>query len=137
MGEADAISRFCKHGIPVYLPFGDNERADMLIEIADSFLKIQCKSSNSKDEDKTVFYLQTCSTNYLHTYTIEEIDYFYLYSVFHDAAMLIKNDGIMKSVAMRFNESKNNQTYNVKFYKDYDADKIIDELLNIHMNSNV
>ena len=42
MGEADAISRFCKAGIPIYLPFGDNEPADMIVKINEKFIQIQC-----------------------------------------------------------------------------------------------
>ena len=32
IGEAMAISLFVKHGIPIAIPFGDNEKYDLIAE---------------------------------------------------------------------------------------------------------
>ena len=32
IGEARVLSEFVRLGIPVYLPFGDNEKADLIAE---------------------------------------------------------------------------------------------------------
>ena len=43
IGEAAALMKFVEIGIPVYLPFGDNEKADLLVgelyDICEKILK--------------------------------------------------------------------------------------------------
>ena len=33
IGEAKALCKFIEYHIPVYLPFGDNERSDLIAEL--------------------------------------------------------------------------------------------------------
>lgn len=47
IGEAAALMKFVEIGIPVYLPFGDNEKADLIVELKGQLLKIQVKSSET------------------------------------------------------------------------------------------
>jgi hypothetical protein len=42
--EAAVLHAFVSRGIPVLQPFGDNERYDIVVEIADTFYKIQIKT---------------------------------------------------------------------------------------------
>lgn len=56
IGEIKAISKFVELGIPVYLPFGDNERADMIINVDNKLLKIQVKTSNTCDNDGIILF---------------------------------------------------------------------------------
>lgn len=129
MGEADAISRFCKAGIPIYLPFGDNEPADMIVKINEKFIQIQCKTTYMDDETGATFYLQSCSTNYLHTYSQSEVDYFYLYAVNADRAFLLKNTGDLKTIKIRFIQPKNRQVAGINMFNDYEFDTVISKLL--------
>ena len=45
IGEAKAIAAFVENQIPVYIPFGDNEKADLIAEFNGKLNKIQLKSS--------------------------------------------------------------------------------------------
>ena len=45
IGEAMAISLFVKHGIPIAIPFGDNEKYDLIAEFNGKLNKIQVKTS--------------------------------------------------------------------------------------------
>lgn len=43
--------------IPVYIPFGDNERADLIAEFNGKFQKIQVKTSEKCEDGKVTFSL--------------------------------------------------------------------------------
>ena len=45
IGEAKTLAKFVELGIPVYIPFGDNEKADLVAEFNGKLNKIQCKTS--------------------------------------------------------------------------------------------
>lgn len=40
VGEAITLAEFVKRGIPVYIPFGENERADLVAEFNGKLNKI-------------------------------------------------------------------------------------------------
>ena len=46
IGEAKTLAKFVELGIPVYVPFGDNESADLVAEFNGKLNKIQCKTTD-------------------------------------------------------------------------------------------
>lgn len=44
--EAIVLAEFVKAGFPVLLPFGDNQRYDLVIEAGGRFLRVQCKTAH-------------------------------------------------------------------------------------------
>jgi hypothetical protein len=46
ISEAVVLAEFLKAGIPVLLPFGDNQRYDMVVEAGGRFLSVQCKTAS-------------------------------------------------------------------------------------------
>ena len=93
IGEAKVLSEFVRLGIPVYLPFGDNEKADLIAEFNGKLNKIQVKSSQKIIEDKVRFSLVSSTIHrqngVKHIYTENEIDYFALYNLERDKVYLI------------------------------------------------
>lgn len=49
LSEARALYEFQKYHIPVCLPWGDNERYDMIAEFDGKFNRIQVKTSNEEE----------------------------------------------------------------------------------------
>lgn len=47
--EAAILNRFIQKGIPVSIPWGNNQRYDMIIEVDGKLLKAQCKTGNYKN----------------------------------------------------------------------------------------
>jgi PD-(D/E)XK endonuclease len=45
ISEAIVRAEFLKAVFPVALPFGDNQRYDMVVEVGGSFLRVQCKTA--------------------------------------------------------------------------------------------
>lgn len=94
IGEAKALAKFVELGIPVYLPFGDNESADLIAEFNGKLNKIQCKTTSNIKDDTIIWMLRsTVVTNSnkfkVHKYTRDEVDYFALYHNTLDLLLLV------------------------------------------------
>ena len=57
IGEAKVLCKFVELGIPVYLPFGDNERSDLIAEFNGKLNRIQVKTSVKAEDGKMIFDL--------------------------------------------------------------------------------
>lgn len=130
--EVEVMLAFLKLGYNVLTPYGDCERYDFVVDIADNFYKIQVKTSKEENEgDKIVF--NTASTHYsngkcIHdTYTKNEVDFFA--TTYKDKVYLIPVEecgGRTKS--LRLNEVKNGQINRVSWAKDYILEEVIKTL---------
>ena len=133
IGEAVATAMFVKYGIPVYLPFGDNEKADLIAEFGRKLNKIQVKTSIKATSGKMIFDLTSC-TNHRnngnrHKYTSNEIDYFFCYNIERDKSFLIKvSENPMSEMTIRYELPKNKQTKNIHMEDDVLFENVIKEL---------
>lgn len=132
IGEAKVLSEFVRLGIPVYLPFGDNEKADLIAEFNGKLNKIQVKSSQKIIEDKVKFSLVSSTMHrqngVKHIYTENEIDYFALYNLERDKVYLvsINEEGLPKNeVTIRFNPPKNKNQFKTFLEEDYLIEKVL------------
>lgn len=130
IGEAKVLCKFVELGIPVYIPFGDNEKADLIADFNGKLNKIQIKTSQKAEGGKMVFDL-TSSTLHRkngekHIYTNNEIDYFACYNIERDKIFLVNiNDAPNTAITIRYEKSKNNQTQGIKFEQEYLIDNIL------------
>jgi hypothetical protein len=130
IGEAKALCKFVELGIPVYIPFGDNEKADLIAEFNGKLNKIQVKTSQKAEDGKMIFDL-TSSTQHRkngekHIYTDNEIDYFVCYNIQRDKIFLIPvNETPSTRITIRYEKSKNNQIQNIKLEQDYLIDNVL------------
>ena len=123
IGEAYALAKLVELGIPVYQQFGDNEPADYIIIVNNNLLKIQVKTSTTYDGERTRFDL-TSSTMHRkngdrHKYSVGEVDAFICYDISTKEIFLIKNNGDMTTVVIRYSLPKNNQKEDINFHTDY------------------
>lgn len=124
IGEAKVLAKFVELGIPVYIPFGDNEKADLIAEFGGHLNKIQVKTSSVSSAGQTSFNL-TSSTSHRsggkkNKYSNEEVDYFALYSVTRDKIYLLKAPNTpLNSIAIRYEPTKNGQSNGVRMENDY------------------
>jgi hypothetical protein len=44
--EAVVLAEFLRAGFPVCVPFGDNQRYDLVVEAGGRFLRVQCKTAS-------------------------------------------------------------------------------------------
>lgn len=130
IGEAKALCKFVELGIPVYIPFGDNEKADLIAEFNGKLNKIQIKTS-IKAENGVMKFDLTSSTVHRnngekHIYTKEEIDYFICYNIERDKLFLIPVEQTGNTaITIRYEKPRNNQTKGIRFEEDYLLEKFL------------
>lgn len=123
IGEAYALAKLVELGIPVYQQFGDNEAADYIILVNNKALKIQVKTSNGFSGDKVTFSLTTSNAHRKnggrHKYSTNDIDAFICYDSYTKEVFLIKNDGVIANITIRYIKPKNNQKEGINYYTDF------------------
>ena len=127
--EAKALYEFIKRGIPVYRPFGDNTRCDMIIDVDNHLYRIQAKTSNVEDHGSIMGYARSSknhTTNKrLDTY-VGQVDYFVFCSQSRDKIALVPMSviGEQQSISLRLDPPKNNQK-NVHYFDDFSIDNVL------------
>ena len=128
--EARVLYEFQKRGVPVAVPWGDNERYDLIAEFNGKLNKIQIKTANDERNGAIVCYCRS-STNHttnknLSTYE-NEIDYFVFFNYERDALALVPIEEVEGKTAiyLRLVPPANNQTVGIRYFKDYSFDKMI------------
>lgn len=130
IGEAKVLAKFVELGIPVYLPFGDNEKADLIAEFNGKLNKIQVKTSIKAENGKMIFDI-TSSTQHRkngvkHIYTSNEINYFACYNINRKCILLFKVDEVPNTtITIRYEKPKNGQITGIRFEEDYLIDKVL------------
>lgn len=120
--------------IPVYIPFGDNEKADLIVDVNNKLYKIQVKTSINAKDGKMVFDLTSSTTHRkngnIHKYTRNEIDYFFCYNIERNKCFLVEvPDEPVTIITIRYEPSKNNQTKNIHFEDDYLLENKVKQLI--------
>ena len=118
--EAQILAALLKADKVVLLPFGDNQRYDMVVHEAGEFFRIQCKTARKRDG-----YIEfaTCSTNWNSgkSFTYEgEIDFFAAYVREDDKVYFIPiSETSKRSCRLRLEPAKNNQKKRTRDACDY------------------
>lgn len=129
ISEARALYEFQKYDIPVCLPWGDNERYDMIAEFNGKFNRIQVKTCNEEQNGSIVCYTRS-STNHTtnkNYYTYEnQIDYFVFVNQTYDLIAIVPIQEIdsQKTIRLRITDPLNNQIAKTKYFKDYSFEKM-------------
>lgn len=117
------LAAFLHAGLAVLIPFGDNERYDLVVEENKRFYKIQCKTL--RDTKKGAMAFSTCSS-YAHRGRGRknykgEIDYFAAYSKALNKVYLVSvNDVGNTECTLRVFPTDNNQKENIRWAADYE-----------------
>ena len=85
--EARTLYEFQKYNIPVCLPWGDNQRYDMIAEFNGKLNRIQIKTSNEEENGSIKCYCRSSknhTTNKHYDKYIGEVDYFVFYNQTYD-----------------------------------------------------
>ena len=133
ISEARALYEFQKHNIPVSLPWGDNQRYDIIAEFGGKFNRIQVKTANEEENGAIKCYCRS-STNHttnknLSDY-IGQVDYFVFYNQTRDIIALvpIEEVGEKKIINLRFEPPKNGQTKGIRFFADFSFEKTLNKI---------
>lgn len=130
LGEIKVIAKFVEHNIPVYIPFGDCEKADLIAEFNGKLNKIQVKTSINATNGVMKFSLSSCTfhkkNGVKHIYNKNEIDYFACYNIERDKVFLIPIELAPSTyISIRFEATKNHQKENIIMEDDFLIDNIL------------
>lgn len=123
IAESQVIAALIKKGKKVLLPFGDNERYDLVIEENGKFKRVQTKSGKLKNG---VISFATKSTNRINGKSVGknytgQIEFFAIYCLETNKVYLISIDETREgSCYLRVNCPKNNQKKHIKYAKKYE-----------------
>lgn len=131
IGEAKALCKFVEMCIPTYTSFGDNERADIVIDWNGTLKKVQVKTSEKIVEESVKFDLTSSTVHrkngVKHKYTKEEIDFFAVYNMEADMLLLLPIEEFEGQTAVKFAlewKPSRNQ-FKAHNWKDYEFEKIL------------
>lgn len=130
IGEAAVLNKFVEMQIPVYIPFGDNESADLIAEFNGKLNKIQVKTSESKGSEYVVSLRSSTirhGKDYRKVYTDSDIDYFAVYNIHSKILLLLPIAEFCGRVAIKVNiEPKSTHNQHKLFdWREYTFEKII------------
>ncbi len=131
ISEVKVLAAFIEAGIPVSIPWGENQRYDMIVEVENgSLLKVQCKtarliSSGDKLEIPVTSYNYSTEVEGTRRDYKDDVDLIAAYSSDLDKVYLLSPEGV--SVYLRLKPTKNGQEKNVKWAEDYEFEGTMPE----------
>ena len=120
--ELRCLSAFYEMGYSVSIPYGENSRYDFIADINNTLIRVQVKTSQSKDNGKSyIFSCRSSRTNGKRTinkkYSKEEIDYFATF--INGKCYIVPVEECSTTKCIRFEQCGNNQKTNVNLEKNY------------------
>lgn len=131
IGEAKALAKLVSMNIPVYVSFGDNEKADLVADFNGKLNKLQVKTSEKLEDGKFTTSLKSSTirnqVNYVHKYDSSEIDYFIVYNLESDILLMLPIEEFehRNAVTFRVPYVETHNQHKSLNYEDYLFDKII------------
>ena len=122
--ELQCLTAFYEQGCHVSLPYGENSRYDMIVDVNGKLLRVQVKTSSLKKEDENAIEFSCRSTRVnsqgvvSNRYTSNEIDYFATF--WKGVCYLIPITECSVSKTLRFVPPKSGQIKGISFAKDYE-----------------
>lgn len=119
--EGQILARLLQLEKTVLIPFGDNQRYDLVIDDNGKFLRIQCKTGRFKNG---AIIFDTCSS-YCHrggkkVSYINQIEYFAVYCPDNHQCYMISIDEVANTkCTLRIDQPKNNNSKNIRMASDY------------------
>jgi hypothetical protein len=128
--EALLKAEFLVRDLPVLVPEYDNEPYDFVIDLSDSFYKIQAKTAYPGPKDETVMF-ETVSTKarsdgYERSGYADTVDFFAVHNpVLEEYYLVPVEDAADGKMQIRFVEPKNNQKRGINWHEDYLLDVVL------------
>lgn len=133
IGEVATIYSFVRLGVPVYIPFGDNDRSDLVAEFGGKLNRIQIKTSSATEDGYIRFNLLNSTSKdgspVLRKYDPNDIDYFALHSIAREATYLVPCVGPRSWVQVRYAPTKNNQNTGIVWENDVLLSSVVSGIL--------
>jgi len=120
--EAVVLAEFLKAGFPVLLPFGDNQRYDMVVEVGGSFLRVQCKTASPcgwKGDRSCIRFKARNGVHVSRPYQ-DQADLFAAYAPSTGQVYVVPVDGVPATdVWLRVAPARNNQHLKIRLAEEH------------------
>ena len=130
--ELQCLTAFYENGCHVSLPYGENSRYDMIVDINGKLIRVQVKTSSLKRGDLNAIEF-SCKSSHVNSsgvknirYSEKEIDYFATY--WNNQCYLIPIQECCVSKTLRFAPPKNGQIKGISFASEYELKKQIEKI---------
>lgn len=122
-------------GYDVSVPWGDNARYDLVLDVNHKLYKLQCKTSSLVDESQEGVYKFSCQSVYMNTqgtrtvsYNEQDVDFFCTF-IEGKCYLVPLAETSKREKVMRFVPPRNGQKVGITFAQEYLAEKQIEKLL--------
>lgn len=131
--ELQVITSFYQLGYSISLPYGENNRYDLIADINGQLIKIQVKTSREKLENEAIVFACRSTNvnaqgNTYHRYTKDQIDYFATY--WNNKCYLIPVEECSIEKTLRFYYPKNGQKKGITLAENYELEKMLEKIKN-------
>lgn len=120
--EAAILAQLVRRGHRILLPFGVNQRYDLVLECDEKFLKVQCKTGRLRG-GAIRFSAQSVQSNTAATRTrhyLGEVDLFAVYCPDNDSVYIIPADEVPPTgMYLRVEKPRNEQRKRVRWAEEY------------------
>ena len=128
--ELQCLTAFYQEGCHVSLPYGENSRYDMIVDVDDVLIRVQVKTSSPKGEGAIGFSCRSSHVNSMGVknvrYSAQEIDYF---ATFWDGqCYLVPVSECSTEKTLRFVPPKSGQIKGITFASEYTIQKQLEKI---------
>lgn len=122
--EAVVIAELKHRGIPVSVPFGDNERYDLVLESEGDLYRVQVKTGTFDGETVRFkgYSTHTNSEGNVHDAYDGDVDYFLVYCHDLEAMYLVAEDAVTSNMRLRVEDPEIEQP-SINWAADYEFDE--------------
>ena len=128
--ELQCLTAFYQEGCHVSLPYGENSRYDMIVDVNGLLIKVQVKTSSLKGEGAINF---SCRSSHVNStgvknirYTAQEIDYFATF--WEGQCYLVPVSECSTEKTLRFVPPKSGQLKGITFASEYTIQKQLEKI---------
>lgn len=123
LGEISVIKNLCAKGYDVFQAVSNSSRVDLIVLCDGVPIRIQVKSTYSKNGVVTAYTRKTClNPEYNYTYSEEDFDVLAVYVIDRDLVGYLPSHEILTNksmVKLRLEETKNGQKKGIRYIADY------------------
>jgi hypothetical protein len=130
--QAHVLARLVEHGKLVLVPWGENQRYDLVIDEGDEFVRVQCKTGRLSEG---AIRFNACSITYHHPsnrgtayYRHDyrgDADVFGVYCPETQGVYLVPVEEVgVRQGCLRVAPPRNNQSKNIRWARDYELPRI-------------
>lgn len=133
VGYAKTLCKFVQMNIPVYTPFAEGYKADLIADFGGKLNRIQVKTTERVCDGDQVKWKVTRQDGYHGnriSYDPSEVDYFATYCIENDLLCLLPYDQVPKSeLVLRLDSYTGVRTKVMKFASDFTFEKTVENLV--------